>query len=190
MMRTTMAGRTRMNDLLAAVKAWLDRGKNKWIVIVAAGAAVMLIGAGVMIGGVAAARERQHKNNAAAIVRVRDFNEKARAAYDELIYATGGGRTVEDNSILPVGEQGIIGFLSVPSIALDVPVMASAVDEAVELSVCRYQGAPWEGYTVIVGDDYDSEFGRLSELKAGDEVLFTGLTPGCCPNCWRRPGSW
>ena len=69
-----------------------------------------------------------------------------------------------------------IGYLSLPSIDLELPVMSQWDDERLRIAPCRHTGSVDGDDLVIAGHNYDRHFGRLTNLKQGDLVFFTDLT--------------
>ena len=78
-----------------------------------------------------------------------------------------------------IGDSGVIGILSIPSIEQELPVIAEWNYSLLKISVCRYDGpdANREGNLIILGHNYKngSHFGRLDRLKIGDQVILTDL---------------
>ena len=68
-----------------------------------------------------------------------------------------------------------VGFISLPTLELELPVMADWSEAKLKLSPCRYYGSVRGGDTVICAHNYARHFGRLSELRIGESVLFTDL---------------
>lgn len=68
-----------------------------------------------------------------------------------------------------------IGYLTIPSLDLELPVMSSWSYDGLSLSPCRYTGSAISGDLVIAAHNYDCHFGRLSRLDPGDEVRFTDM---------------
>lgn len=68
-----------------------------------------------------------------------------------------------------------VGFLSLPALGLELPVMADWSEAKLKLSPCRYYGSVNGNDLVICAHNYARHFGRLTELKSGDDVLFTDL---------------
>lgn len=66
-----------------------------------------------------------------------------------------------------------IGTLSVPALELELPVMAEWDYERLRIAPCRELGSTRTDDLVIAAHNYDSHFGRLHTLSAGDTVLFT-----------------
>lgn len=66
-----------------------------------------------------------------------------------------------------------IGILSVPALDLKLPVLADWSYAKLKKAPCHYYGSCYEKDFVIAAHNYQSHFGRLSELQPGDVVVFT-----------------
>ena len=69
-----------------------------------------------------------------------------------------------------------IGVLSIPVLELELPVLTDWSYAKLKIAPCHYYGTYYESDFVIAAHNYPSHFGRLSELQAGDLVLFTDLS--------------
>lgn len=76
-----------------------------------------------------------------------------------------------------VGEDGILGVLSIPELNVELPVIGKWSYDLLKLSVCRYRGpdANGKGNLVLLGHNYKSgaHFGKLDRLKPGSELFLT-----------------
>lgn len=68
-----------------------------------------------------------------------------------------------------------IGILSVPVLELELPILADWSYKKLKKAPCHYYGSYNEADFVIAAHNYKSHFGRLSELQAGDLVIFTDV---------------
>lgn len=68
-----------------------------------------------------------------------------------------------------------IGYLEIPALGLQVPVMSEWDETRLKLSPCRQYGTVDENTLVIAGHNYESHFGNLKNLIAGDLILFTDM---------------
>lgn len=68
-----------------------------------------------------------------------------------------------------------IGFLSIPVLELELPVLTDWSYEKLNKAPCHYYGSYYEKDFVIAGHNYKPHFGRLSELCEGDAVFFTDV---------------
>lgn len=77
-------------------------------------------------------------------------------------------------TILVEGHE-YVGFISLPTLELELPVMKDWSEAKLKLSPCRYYGSVRGGDLVICAHNYARHFGRLAELRTGESVLFTDL---------------
>lgn len=70
---------------------------------------------------------------------------------------------------------GYIGYLSLPNLGLELPVMADWDYTRLQIAPCRYSGTVRGNDLVIMAHNYWYHFGRLSELSEGNAVSFTDM---------------
>lgn len=68
-----------------------------------------------------------------------------------------------------------IGYLSIPDLKLDLPVMSEWSYYKLRTSPCRYSGTTRGEDLVILAHNYQSHFGQISKLQEGSEVYFTDM---------------
>ena len=68
-----------------------------------------------------------------------------------------------------------IGVLELPLLGLELPVMESWSYPDLRVAPCRYSGSAYQDDMVVAAHNYKSHFGRLKELRPGDEVRFTDM---------------
>ncbi len=68
-----------------------------------------------------------------------------------------------------------IGYISIPSLDLKLPVMSDWDYNKMTISPCRYSGSVKSGDMVIAGHNYTGHFGSLYKMKIGDEAFFTDI---------------
>lgn len=71
------------------------------------------------------------------------------------------------------GEYDSIGVLSIPVLNLELPVLTDWSYTKLKKAPCHYYGSYYEKDFVIAAHNYESHFGRLSELQEDDIVIFT-----------------
>lgn len=83
----------------------------------------------------------------------------------------------EDFEMTVVEVEGYpyVGYLSIPALGLDLPVMADWDLNKLQLSPCRYYGNLKSDDLVIMAHNYVNHFGRLSSLKVGDPLFFSDM---------------
>lgn len=78
-------------------------------------------------------------------------------------------------TVTQIDGYGYIGFLALPSLGLELPVMADWSDPQLQIAPCRYSGSIFTDDLVIMAHNYPKHFGSLKEMKNGEEVSFTDM---------------
>lgn len=78
-------------------------------------------------------------------------------------------------TVVEIDGYGYIGYLSIPSLSLELPVMSEWDYTRMKLAPCRYSGSTKTDDLVIAAHNYTKHFGALSRLSAGDKVYFTDM---------------
>lgn len=81
----------------------------------------------------------------------------------------------EEMKIKDIDGYGYIGYLSVPALNLDLPVMSEWDYGRLKIAPCRYYGSTKTDNLVIAAHNYRFHFGYLGRLKVGDSVVFTDM---------------
>lgn len=68
-----------------------------------------------------------------------------------------------------------IGYLSIPALQVELPVMSQWDYARLKIAPCRYAGSTKTDDLVICAHNYAWHFGRIGELAVGDEVYFTDV---------------
>lgn len=74
-----------------------------------------------------------------------------------------------------VGGFPCIGYLSIPALELELPVMSGWDYERLRVAPCRYTGSAKSDDLVLLAHNYPRHFGGLKDLMPGDMVLFTDM---------------
>ena len=78
-------------------------------------------------------------------------------------------------TVVEIDGYGYVGYLTIPALGLELPVMAEWDYARLRLAPCRYSGSTKTGDLVIAAHNYARHFGSLQTLLAGDEVRFTDM---------------
>ena len=81
----------------------------------------------------------------------------------------------KEMKIKEIDGYGYIGYLSIPALDLDLPVMSEWDYGRLKISPCRYYGSTKTNNLVIAAHNYRFHFGYLGRLKPGDNVIFTDM---------------
>lgn len=79
---------------------------------------------------------------------------------------------------LPVASMNgydYVGYVEIPALSLQLPVMAQWSYERLYVAPCRQSGSSRTDDLVIAAHNYYTHFGRLKELEPGDTVIFTDM---------------
>ena len=68
-----------------------------------------------------------------------------------------------------------IGYLSIPSLELELPIMGSWSYPQLKIAPCRYYGSVRGEDLVLLAHNFWKHFGRIKELSEGDSVFFTDM---------------
>ena len=85
--------------------------------------------------------------------------------------------TEEEKKMTEVVIDGIpyIGYLSIPKLGLDLPIISTWNYQRLNVAPCRYAGTVRGGNLVLMAHNYTSHFGKISQLEAGDTITFTDM---------------
>jgi len=68
-----------------------------------------------------------------------------------------------------------IGFVGIPKLGLELPVMSDWSEYRLKVAPCRYSGDLYDDDLVIMAHNYKVHFKNLDKLQAGDTVTFTDM---------------
>ncbi|HHU08280.1 MAG TPA: sortase [Clostridiaceae bacterium] len=68
-----------------------------------------------------------------------------------------------------------IGYLKIPKLNLELPIMSSWDGDKLNIAPCRHFGSTKTDNLVIAGHNYKSHFGSLSSLNIDDVIIFTDM---------------
>lgn len=71
-----------------------------------------------------------------------------------------------------VASYDYIGYLSIPALSLELPVMSEWSYPNLKVSPCRYAGSAYEDGFVICAHNFKRHFGGLKDLSIGDAIQF------------------
>ena len=70
---------------------------------------------------------------------------------------------------------GFVGYLTIPSLGLQLPVLSQLDYGRLKLSPCRFYGSTKTKDLVIGAHNYTQHFGKISGMRVGDELHFTDM---------------
>lgn len=81
----------------------------------------------------------------------------------------------DETTEIRVDGYNCIGYLSIPALELELPVLSEWDYERLKVAPCRYTGSVKTNDLVIAAHNYVRHFKALSKLSAGDTVTFTDI---------------
>ncbi len=78
-------------------------------------------------------------------------------------------------TVVDIDGHGYIGFLGIPSLELELPVMADWTYAQLQIAPCRYSGSIFSNDLVIMAHNFAKHFGKLKDMRKGDIVTFTDM---------------
>ncbi|MDO4357253.1 MAG: sortase [Clostridia bacterium] len=78
-------------------------------------------------------------------------------------------------TVVEIDGYGYIGYLSIPAIGLELPVMSQWDYDRLKIAPCRYAGACRSEDLVVCAHNYSRHFGTIRNLANGDKVYFTDM---------------
>ena len=161
------------------------------------GAAFMIAGAILVLGaGFLLYRNQQEDRNAQAFVQmvlpeirqeIRQIQETAPvetmpepeellAEYTPVEYLKPEDLVMKEQVIRG---HAYIGYLNIPELGLELPVMSGWDYNKLQISPCRYSGTLRGEDLVIMAHNYSTHFGRIGQLETGTQVQFVDMDGKC-----------
>jgi sortase A len=91
------------------------------------------------------------------------------------LYAEYETETVPEMETTQINGNAYIGYIAIPALDVELPVLSEWSYPNLKLSPCRYVGNLYAGDLVLCAHNYSSHFGRIHELNSGDEIIFTDV---------------
>ena len=66
-----------------------------------------------------------------------------------------------------------IGYISIPEIGIELPVLAEWSYPNLKIAPCRYVGNIYENDLILCAHNYATHFGKIGNLHTDDEIIFT-----------------
>ncbi|MCH5253595.1 MAG: sortase [Lachnospiraceae bacterium] len=148
------------------------------------GPVMMLIGISAVVAGLGLSGYNLWDNHRAgirsdalsdAIVRYRKASEITAISKTPVTPLKAPSNLDRELPVLELDDYRYIGTVSIPAIDVTLPVQEDWSLARLKTSPCRYMGSPYRGDLIICAHNYAAHFGRLKDLRPGDEVFFTDV---------------
>lgn len=140
-----------------------------------AGIALVMIGAVLLIAALLLFVYNRNEDSRAG-EEAADILSEVQTAIDE-----GSGEVndeTQEQKIMPtinISGHDYIGYLNIPDLELELPVMADWDYNRLKRAPCRHFGTTYNDDLVIAAHNYKTHFGHLSGLTPGTQVIFTDM---------------
>ena len=78
-------------------------------------------------------------------------------------------------TVAEINGYGYVGYLSIPSLGLELPIMSKWDYARLKIAPCRYTGSTKTDDLVLSAHNYSRHFGAIAQLKIGATVIFTDM---------------
>lgn len=68
-----------------------------------------------------------------------------------------------------------IGYIQIPVLGIELPVIAETTDALLKMAPCRYKGTAYLDDLIIGGHNYRQHFASIGKLTPGDTVVFVDM---------------
>lgn len=82
--------------------------------------------------------------------------------------------TITESSPIEIDGQYYCGYVTLPSLGLELPVLNEWSYPNLKIAPCRYSGSAQNNDLIIAAHNYSRHFGQIKDLTDGDAVIFTG----------------
>lgn len=82
---------------------------------------------------------------------------------------------IPEMTVVEIDGYGYIGFLGIPSLGLELPVMTDWDYYKLRTAPCRYYGSIFTDDLVVMAHNFPKHFGKLRNMTAGETVTFTDM---------------
>lgn len=143
---------------------------KKGMILIATGLVCLIASAAIVV-----ANRIEERNGAESAERVKQI--LLQDVIPEILPGKidGYGSTATQMQTVEIDGQEYIGVLELPTLELELPVLAKWSDELLKLSPCRYHGSFLDDSMIIAGHNYRRHFSGIKGMSPGDPVIFTDV---------------
>lgn len=84
--------------------------------------------------------------------------------------------TVPEMETITLGGNVYIGYISIPAIDIELPVLQNWSYPNLKIAPCRYVGNIYENDLIICAHNYTTHFGKIGNLHTDDEIILTDVS--------------
>ena len=83
--------------------------------------------------------------------------------------------TVPEMETITLDGNVYIGYISIPAIDIELPVLQNWSYPNLKIAPCRYVGNIYENDLIICAHNYTTHFGKIGNLHTDDEIILTDV---------------
>ena len=104
------------------------------------------------------------------------YDDRESVEYSDYVdYVDVFDQEAKEMTVKEIDGQEYIGYLSIPVLELELPVISEWDYDRLKIAPCRQYGSTKTDDLVIAAHNYASHFGRLAQLRTGDLLTFTDM---------------
>ena len=84
--------------------------------------------------------------------------------------------TVPEMETVEIDGNVYIGYISIPEIDIELPVLESWSYPNLKIAPCRYVGNIYENNIILCAHNYTTHFGKIGNLHTDDEIILTDVS--------------
>ena len=81
----------------------------------------------------------------------------------------------KEMKVVEIDGYEYVGYISIPDLSIELPVMAECDYARLKIAPCRYYGSTKTDNLVVAAHNYRSHFGYLGRLTQGNTIAFTDM---------------
>ena len=79
----------------------------------------------------------------------------------------------QEITYITVNNYYYCGYISLPSLGIELPVLDGWSYAGLQISPCLYSGSPYDNNMIIAAHNYNNHFGQIGNLNSDDVIYFT-----------------
>ena len=104
------------------------------------------------------------------------YDDRESVEYSDYVdYVDVFDQEAKEMTVKEIDGQEYIGYLFIPVLELELPVISEWDYDRLKIAPCRQYGSTKTDDLVIAAHNYASHFGRLAQLRTGDLLTFTDM---------------
>lgn len=133
-----------------------------------------LIAAGIiMITGAIGLESKNIEEN----IRASQASQQVMEVMEKETVPPDAGLITEPNEtpVRKINGENYLGILRIPALELELPVILEWSEARLKTAPCRYYGSADSDNLILMAHNYQSHFGKIKKLVAGEQVSFTDM---------------